>query len=64
MRTLLRELGWRSPVLPQSMYHLRVVLTTIRRLSGLAEICLGSAAIGSQWVQPLRHGDPIDVWAG
>ena len=26
---------------------------------GLAEMCLGSAAIGSQWVQPLRHGDPI-----
>jgi SWI/SNF-related matrix-associated actin-dependent regulator of chromatin subfamily A member 5 len=31
-------------------------------LAGLTEMCLGSAAIGSQWVQPLRHGDPIDVW--
>eukprot|EP01049_Picozoa_sp_SAG25_P002878 SAG25_NODE_156_length_13498_cov_313.643406_15_plen_97_part_00 len=34
------------------------------RLRGTrAQPTLGSAAIGSQWVQPLRHGDPIaDVW--
>jgi hypothetical protein len=34
------------------------------RLRGTrAQHTLGSAAIGSQWVQPLRHGDPIaDVW--
>jgi hypothetical protein len=32
--------------------------------SALAEMYLGIAAIGSQWVQPLRHGDPIDVWIG
>ena len=25
----------------------------------LTEVYLGSAAIGSQWVQPFRHGDPI-----
>eukprot|EP01047_Picozoa_sp_COSAG01_P025323 COSAG01_NODE_1594_length_9789_cov_98.477399_11_plen_79_part_00 len=31
---------------------------------GLAESYLGSAAIGSQWVQPLRHGDPIEPWVG
>eukprot|EP01047_Picozoa_sp_COSAG01_P024896 COSAG01_NODE_1553_length_9931_cov_3.092657_9_plen_52_part_00 len=29
--------------------------------SGLTEIPLGSAAIGSQWVQPFRHGDPIKI---
>eukprot|EP01047_Picozoa_sp_COSAG01_P001095 COSAG01_NODE_23_length_37704_cov_30.005877_35_plen_84_part_00 len=27
--------------------------------AAVAEISLGSAAIGSQWVQPFRHGDPI-----
>eukprot|EP01047_Picozoa_sp_COSAG01_P009655 COSAG01_NODE_399_length_17543_cov_15.077792_8_plen_118_part_00 len=31
----------------------------VMRTPGLAVICLGSAAIGSQWVQPFRHGDPI-----
>jgi hypothetical protein len=30
-----------------------------RGTPGLTEIDLGSAAIGSQWVQPLRHDDPI-----
>ena len=29
------------------------------RVPGPTEIVLGSAAIGSQWVQPFRHGDPI-----
>jgi hypothetical protein len=36
-------------------------LTARATNAGSAEIYLGSAAIGSQWVQPLRHGDPIDV---
>jgi hypothetical protein len=39
----------------------RVCPRSCRWRCGLAEIYLGSAAIGSQWVQPLRHGDPIDV---
>eukprot|EP01047_Picozoa_sp_COSAG01_P046682 COSAG01_NODE_4403_length_5060_cov_15.005644_7_plen_112_part_00 len=41
-------------------FHIRFVSRNIHAI--VTEIPLGSAAIGSQWVQPFRHGDPIELW--